>query len=205
MNKGSGAYDPSICEELDQVDWDHVIPKVLKYAHWRAKKFDWLGIEVDPGDLVQEAIARAYGIGSRGKYRNWNRTKCPDVVVFLKGIIRNMTSRRAEHAADFPKESLHNQDGSLKDNKLFNSADELAGACKLKTPELEFVEAENLRALMDLLDGLEDEDLGMVVLCIREGIGKPKEIARVIGFDVGQVNNILKRLRRKVRRFQQKT
>jgi DNA-directed RNA polymerase specialized sigma24 family protein len=207
MFQSSEAYDPSVREELDKVDWDVVIPKVFKYAFWRAKKFAWLGEEADPEALVHEAIARAYGVGIGGTYRNWNRGKCPDIVDFLNGIIRSMTSHGAEHSADFPVESLHAEDGSPKDNKLFKSADSPAGALRPKTPEDELVEAENLQALMDLLDELADtdEDLGMVILAIKDEIGKPREIARETGFEVGKVNNVLKRLRRKLRHLKPKT
>ena len=84
----------------------------------------------------------------------------------LKGIIRSMTSHAAEHASTFPKESLFNADGTPKDYKLFESADESAGAKIPKTPEAELIELENLKALKDVLVSLRDndEDLGMVII-----------------------------------------
>lgn len=207
MFQSSGVYDPSIRDELDKVDWDLVLPRVFKYAVWRARQFAWLGEEADPEALVHEAIARAYGVGSGGTYRNWNREKCPDVVAFLNGIIRSITSHGAEHFADFPMESILEEDGSPKDNKLFKSANVSAGALRPKTPEDELGEAENLQALMNFLDKLADtdEDLGMMILAIKDGIGRPREIAQETGFEVGKVYNLLKRLRRKLRRFDPKT
>ena len=82
MLKHSSKYDPSIHEKLEKADWDAALPRVLKYAVSRAKIFKWLGDEVEPEALVQEAIARAYGTGTRGNYRNWNREKCPDLANF---------------------------------------------------------------------------------------------------------------------------
>ena len=206
MSQDSSMYDPSIHEELKKVNWDTVLLTVLKYAVWRAKKFDWLGEKVDPEALVQEAMARAYGIGTAESYRNWDREACPDIAVFLKGIIRSMTSHKAEHEARFPKESLFLEDGSPKDNKLFTSANETTGVFKPKTPEDELIEAENLQSFMNTLDSLEaeDEDLGMVILCIEDGISRPRFIARETGFEIDKVNNLLKKLRRKLKSFNPK-
>jgi len=115
MLQNSSKYDPTIHEDVEKADWDSVLPRVLKYAVSRAKIFRWLGDEVEPEALVQEAIARAYGIGIRDNYRNWNTETCPDLGDFLIGIIRSMTSHKAEHEAEFPSESLFNEDGSPKD------------------------------------------------------------------------------------------
>ena len=179
MSRHSPKYDSSIFEELKKADWDKVLPPVLKYAVWRAKKFAWIGDEVDSEALVREAIARAYGVGDRGTYRNWNKDKCPRLETFLIGIIRSMTSHKVEHASDFPKESLYNADGSTKDAKVLKSGDETKGFLKPKNPEEEFIEAENFQPLMDELDKIsnEDEELGMIILCIEDGISKTRHIA----------------------------
>lgn len=206
MLKHSSKYDPSIHEKLEKADWDAALPRVLKYAVSRAKIFKWLGDEVEPEALVQEAIARAYGTGTRGNYRNWNREKCPDLANFLIGIIRSMTSHEAEHGSEFPKESLFDEDGSLKDEKLLKSADEVAGALMPKTSEVELIENENLRTLNDELDSIsvEDEDLGLVIVCIEDGISKPRHIAEETGFEINKVNNLLRKLRRKLDKYNPK-
>ena len=206
MLQHSSKYDPSIHEELRKADWDVALPRVLKYAVSRAKIFRWLGDEVEPEALIEEAIARAYGVGIRGNYRNWNTETCPDLASFLIGIIRSMTSHKAQHEAEFPSESLFNEDGSPKDEKVLKHADETAGAFKPKTPEEEFIENENLQAFKDQLDRLSDgdEDLGMVILCIEEGISKPRHIVEETGFDKKKVNNLLKRLRRKLEKHNPK-
>ncbi len=207
MLKHSSKYDPSIHEKLEEADWDTALLRVLKYAVSRAKIFKWLGDEVEPEALVQEAIARAYGTGTRGNYRNWNREKCPDLANFLIGIIRSMTSHEAEHGSEFPKESLFDEDGSPKDEKLLKSADEVAGALIPKTSEVELIENENLRTLNDELDSIsvEDEDLGLVIVCIEDGISKPRYIAEETGFEINKVNNLLRKLRRKLDKYNPKT
>lgn len=207
MLKHSSKYDPSIHEKLEKADWDAALPRVLKYAVSRAKIFKWLGDEVEPEALVQEAIARAYGTGTRENYRNWNREKCPDLANFLIGIIRSMTSHEAEHGSEFPKESLFDEDGSPKDEKLLKSADEVAGALMPKSSEVELIENENLRTLNDELDSIsvEDEDLGLVIVCIEDGISKPRHIAEETGFEINKVNNLLRKLRRKLDKYNPKT
>ena len=203
MLRHSPKYDLSIREELDKADWANVLPPVFKYAVWRAKKFAWIGDEVDPDALVSEAIARAYGFGTGNTYRNWNKDKCPKLENFLIGIIRSMTSHKAEHAADFPKESLCNEDGSTKDDKLLKSGDETKGFLKPKNPEEELIEAENLQPLMDELDKLsdEDEDLGMIILCIENGISKTRHIAEETEYDGKKVNNLLRKLRQRLKNY----
>lgn len=200
MLQHSSKYDPTIHEELEKADWDAALPRALKYAASRAKIFRWFGDEIEPEELVQEAIARAYGIGIRGNFRNWNTETCSDLGDFLIGIIRSMTSHKFEHEADFPKESLFKEDGSPKDEKILKSADETAGALMPKAPEAELIEKENFQALKDQLDSIsiDDEDLGLVIICLEDGISKPKYIAEETGFDVNKVNNLLKKLRRKL-------
>jgi len=206
MLQHSPNYDPTIHEELKKADWDAVLPRVLKYAVFRAKGFKWLGDEVEPEALVQEAIARAYGIGIRGNCRNWNIETCPDLGDFLIGIIRSMTSHRAEHEKEFPSESFFNEDGSSKDAKILESVSETIGASKPRTPEEEIIENENIQALKDELDRLsvESEDLGMVILCIEDGISKPRQIAEATGFEKEKVNSLLKKLRMKLDKFKPK-
>lgn len=206
MSQSSRAYDPAIRHELEKVDWGDVLPRVLKYAVSRAKKFEWLGEPADPEALVQEAIARAYGIGTNETFRNWKQETCPDVANFLIGIIRSMTSQMAEHEAGFPKESLSNKDGTPRNNKLYRSVDESVGSKSPGSPEEKVIEDQNLQSLMDELDAVEneDEELGMVILSIKDGNSKPRDIAQATGYEVKDVNNILKRLRRRLKHLKPK-
>ena len=206
MQPHSQQYDTSIHKELEKADWGAVFPAVLKYAISRSKKFKWLGDEVDPKALVCEAIARAYGIGTGGTYRNWNKEKYPKLENFLISIIRSITSHKAEHESGFPKEPLFNKDGSPKDNKLFKSGDETRGFQKPKNPEEELIEAENLQLLIDELDRLsqEDEELGMIIICIEDGITKTRYISEATGYDRKKVNNLLRKLRRRLENYNPK-
>lgn len=207
MPPDSPGYDPSIRKELEKADWDAVFPAVLKYAISRSKKFRWLGDEVDPNALVHEAIARAYGIGTGGTYRNWNREKYPGLESFLISIIKSITSHKAEHESAFPKEPLFNEDGSPNDKKLFKFGDETSGFKQPENPEEELIDAENLQSLIDELDKLsqEDEELGMVIICIEDGISKTRHIAEATGYERKKVNNLLRKLRRRLENYSPKS
>lgn len=198
MPQHSPKYDPSIREELNKVGWLEVFPPVLKYAKSRAIMLKYLGHEEDPLDLVQEAILRAYGNGAGGTYRNWNREKCPELENFLIGIIRSITSNKAKHLLDFPVEPLFNNNGTSRDDITLESKD--------KTPEEDFIVKEELKPILDELDKLsnEDEELGMVILCLLDGISETRNIAKETGYDRKKVNNLLRKLRRRLKDFNPK-
>ena len=185
-------YDSSIREELDRADWDEVLIRVFKYAKFRARKFFWLGDKVDPYELVQEAIALAYGVGTGGNYRNWKKKEYPDLAKFLMGIIRSISSHIAEHENEYSKESHFYIEGSPKD-KL----ESLSSPINI---EIEFIENENLISLESQIENLcsNDDDLALIVMCLEDGISKPRFIAEETGLDISKVNNLLKRLRRKL-------
>lgn len=207
MAEHSPRYDPSIRDELDKADWDSVFPAVLKYARWRAKKFKYLGYRVEPEELVHEAIARAYGVGTRSAYRNWNKDKYPKLEYFLISIISSITSHEAGHVSDFPEDSLFNENGTPKDKKIIKSAETSDKITIPQSPEEQVLEHEKVKPLLDELDSiaLEDDDLGMVILCIQDGIGWPRHIAEETGFDPKKVNNLLRKLRNRLKNFKPKS
>ncbi len=207
MAEHSPRYDPSIRDELDKADWDSVFPAVLKYARSRAKKFEYLGYRVEPEELIHEAIARAYGVGTRSAYRNWNKDKCPKLSNFLIGIIRSITSHEAGHVSDFPEESLFNENGTPKDRKIIKSAETSDKISIPQSSEELVLEHENVKPLLNELDSIaqEDDDLGMVILCIQDGIGRPRHIAEETGFDPKKVSNLLRKLRNRLKDFKPKS
>ena len=208
MAKNSPRYDPSIRDELDKADWDSVFPAVLKYARWRAKKFQWLGDQVDPENLVHEAIARAYGGGTNGNYRNWNKDKYPKLEDFLISIIDSITSHKAGSAKKFPTEPIFNEDGTPKDKKVIKSAETSDKITIPRSPEEQVLEYEKIKPLLDELESIaneEDDDLGMVILCIQDGIGRQRHIVEETGFDKKKVNNLLRKLRNRLKNFKPKS
>ena len=206
MTQPSSRYDPSTREKLRKVDWDEVFPPVLKYAKSVAWKFGQSGIDVDPFELINEAIARAYGIGTRGTFRNWNQQNCSEAHIFLIGIIRSITSHEAEHLSDFPTESIFKENGATKEDRLFKNEDETQGTFKPNNPEEELIEEENLQPIMDELERIsqEDEELGMIILCNEDGIGKSSEITEETGYEIKKVYRLRRKLRQRLKDFNPK-
>lgn len=203
MEKYSPKYDTSIRDDLDDADWDDVYPRVLKYAVWYSLKYKWLGEKLNPEDLVEEAVSRAYGNGHNGTYRNWNKTKYPELSNFLIGIVKSLGNHLVEHEKGFPSESLSNGQPEIQDRMISKKADEAMGAKFPKTPEVELLELEALNAIENKLETIasQDDDLEMLILCIVDGICAPRLIADETGFKIDKVYSLLKKLRRRLSAF----
>jgi DNA-directed RNA polymerase specialized sigma24 family protein len=188
VNSGEqNEYDPGVHKELDEADWPEILPRLLKYARARAKTFRFVGIaDVAPDDLVGQAIILAYS----GK-RRWNKKRYPELINFLISIIKSIANHKLQHYFQFKRDSLALDDVSDKSKELAQLSPE--------DPEAIVTEKDSLlnlqKVLHEAVSG--DEEAGMVLLCIETGKTKPKEIAEETGYDVKQINNIFKRLRRK--------
>jgi len=204
---GREKYDPTTRDELDKLteaEWKEALTRALKYAGWRAGKYQWLGLVVDPKDLVQEAVARAYGVGAGATYRNWNKEKYPTLRDFLVSIIDSMTSHEAEHSERFKKTPLDRDDGTsrgLEQEALAGGA-RLAGIRFPTTPE-EILLAERRASISEKLHLIAegDDELGLVILCLEDGICAPREIAAETGLSRKTVYEKLRTLRRKAKRL----
>jgi hypothetical protein len=196
----SEKYNTSIRTELDEQDWEEVLPRVLKYAESAARTLSWLWIGVDPMELVNEAISLAYGLGEGGTYRNWDRQKCPKLETFLIGIIKSIMSHKAEHEANFPKEPLTSEDGSARDITPGIDANLLGDAFDPATPEDKTEHHEQYLELERKLDKIanENDDLLLVIAAIEDGCSKPKDIARETKIEVTRVYKLLSQLRKKL-------
>lgn len=202
----SNKYDPSVRSELNQANWTDILPRVLKYAVIRARKYDFVmgnQIKLEAKELVSEAIARAYGVGKGGTYRNWNKGKYPDLVDFLISTINSMTRHEADHSKKFKKEALFYDDDSHRDFQIAPDLKETATVSNPKSPEEIVIESEKLDLLINELRTLqnEDEELGLVILCLEQGISRPRHIAEETGLEKDKVNNALRGLRKKLKKF----
>ena len=201
----SEKYDCSIRSELDKQDLPEILTRVLKYAVWITTVYYWLGLK--PVELVQEAVARAYGVGTGGTYRNWNPKKCT-LTTFLKGTIRSIASHRAEHESDIVRVPLINEEGSVKVLSPSPFALVSIDALEPDTPERlmekheeEVEENAVFQNLVQRLDSIanEDEDLGYIILALKDGYSRPREIASETGLEVEKVYKLLARLRRTIK------
>lgn len=199
-------YDPSIREELKHSDWKEILPRVLYYANYQYKKLIWFGIgDTDPQDLVQEAIALAYGRGENGGFRNWNKVYYPDLPAFLKSVIKSIVNHKIEHVIEFPHDCIDVQKRMKGDSaeespriakSMYAGMKDDSPEAKLERCEVEKALSERVMKLKALAD---DDEMGMVIMCFEEGISTPREIAEATGYEVKNVNNIIKRIKRKAK------
>lgn len=205
MNQKSSKYDPTLCAELDKEDWENILPRVHKYAVARSKKYYWLGHVVEPEELVQEAISLAYGIGENENYRNWNKEKYPKLEDFLISIIESITSHKADHSMRIKKKPLFNDDGTINDFELSISSNFMVNKNNLNSPEPEeeIIQSENSQLFADKLKNIaeEDEEMGIIIMCLEDGISRPRDISNETGYDVKKIHNIFRRLRTKLKQF----
>ncbi|MGD0277827.1 MAG: hypothetical protein ABSC11_00820 [Smithella sp.] len=199
----TASFDYSIIQKLEQVDWDNVYPRLLRYATYKCKKFEWLGTATfDPGGMAHEAVALVFGLGKDGNYRNWNRNKYPDIAKFLEGVVDSLVNHEYEKTKTFKMESMDCENQTSVDN-LRNSDSSVRNyfdCFSVTDPATELEMKENILRMVTSIrqatDG--DETANMVVTCLEQGMGKPREIADEIGIDVTEVYQILRRIREKI-------
>jgi DNA-directed RNA polymerase specialized sigma24 family protein len=192
--------DEETREKLNNANWDTILPKVLKYAHWRARMYRGLP-SPESEDLVQEAISLAFGVGPDGTHRKWNCEKCPDLTQHLIGIIRSITSHETERLRKYRHKHFGaTKEGNQQDRLEIEAS--LAFSDKIPTPEQIIAGEQRAREIIEELDKISvgDEEMQLVLMCIfDDGFTKPQEIADATGYEVKSVYNILKRIRRKAR------
>jgi len=176
-------YDRSILEKLSKVDWPAISPGLIKYARAKEQLLIKVGSELNYSDIFQEAVARIYGQGENNKYRNWNTEKYPDLVDFLKIVIHEITRREIARVTGFKIEQLCWEDGSEEKRIPVNSQDS-ADANLSWNPESLEIKKEEIEDLSNEVDRIsnEDEELGLVLMCIDDGNVKSQQMASETGF-----------------------
>jgi hypothetical protein len=166
-------------------------------------RYPWLGYIVEPEELVQEAISLAYGEGRNETYRNWNKEAYPKLEDFLISIIESITNHKADHAMRIRVKPLFNEDGKLDDFEDNISLKEKASKGVFNSPEDEIVQSESWQPLKDKLKSIseEDEEIGIIILCLEDGICRPSDISNETGYEVDKVYNIFRRLRTRLKEF----
>jgi hypothetical protein len=82
---------------LRDVDWDVLLPRLVAHAEWRLRRVGWAaGEDREPSAMtVQQVINTAVERCLQGR-RHWTDS-CPDLEVFLKGVIDSIiwTAKKA--------------------------------------------------------------------------------------------------------------
>ena len=183
-------------KRLLEADWDSALRKALKQAIEEVRIFESIGLNhLAPQDLVNEARARLLS-GAR----SWDNKKYPDLGIHLTYIIRSIASHERRKLFGMKTVCLDEADP-----ESFQGIQERVSSSSLfaNTPNPEELVtirqrlAQAERRLNTIFQ--EDEEIGFLLMCFRDGIVKPSEIAEELDWEVTRVNNALKRMRRKIR------
>ena len=206
--------EKKVSEFLENASWDQIIPELLKYAlnkinlklfHTNSLLKGAYSSDI-AGDVVMESIKKLLD-GTR----SWDPDAKDDLTIHLKSVIKSEISHiddgeESKITRRFPTKNTSDDDPVEVEEllKIANPQEEHAAAIMPLpplNPEEVIEEKERLerdRAAMDnILERVKgDTELEDVILCIMEGIYKPREISDKLGVDVKDINNRQKRLRR---------
>lgn len=192
--------DPETRQKLMEVDWDYALSKALKQAIAEVKVFESMGLSPSGAeDMVNDACTKLFS----GE-RKWDYHKYPDLGLHLTYIIRSMASHERKRLCGIKFVALN--DTAV---QSFDSVEKeiAASNCspQARTPEELILHREQSKELQNWLDRIaeQDEEVGLMLMCLHDGITKPAEIAETVEWDIKRVNNVLKRTRRKIASLRQ--
>jgi len=182
---------------LENQDWELISSKLLKYTKAKINQIHWYtghgeapkGIQAE--DIVQEAIYKVLN----GE-RRWNPQQYPDLLTFLKSIIRSEISHLL-------KSWDHQHVISTEKIEMKMDKENLA-----ETPEEILINAERKKHLHQYKEKLfelakDDEEVFFILDCYENDIWKPREIANKLGVQTDKVYNALKRLKRMLKKIEE--
>ena len=188
---------PEILKKLKESDWSDILPRLVLYAefkvrrlYWRTKEKNTLPDGSTAEDLAQQAIELVFS-GDR----RWAPDKNPDILLYLKGVVDSLVS----HAVKSYEHRYRDQYDE--DSEHGVSLDDLSDK-ETVTPYDELLEKDILKFLYD--NSKDDNNLQLIILCLEEGISKPKVIAETLKIPVSEVNNCKKKIRRLIDKYNKK-
>lgn len=188
MQKDQDSLQQDIPARLLVADWNDILPRVQLWAnHFHKRYLRNIRAAPSPEDLVQEAIVKLYT----------GRRKLPDHVPLITVIINNIQSDIWNFLT---REGIVGKSAQGKGRKgwgrhlgleeWMQNFDEQAAPSQTELNALQEV-------IKKEIDG--DKQLGqMVDLLFQDPLLKPRDLARLMGITVKDVNNAQKRLRRRL-------
>lgn len=191
-------YDRSIREKLNSLDWPAISLRLLKYARSKEKMLIKIGSELTYTDLFQEAVARVYGQGENNKYRNWNSKKHPDISEFLKLVMHEVTRQEIARITGYTMERLCWEDTSEEEKLLPVNNQDSCDANLSWNPENLKIKKESIEELSNEVERISnnDEELGLMLMCIGDGNVNCHKIAEETGFTIKKIYNLRRKLKR---------
>ena len=180
-------------ERLLVADWEDILPRVQLWAnHFHKRYMRHIRAAPTPEDLVQEAIVKLYS-GQR---------KLPDHVPLLTVIINNIQNDIWNFLT---KEGYTRKDSKGKGRKGWGRHIGLEEWMH-DFDQQSIPPGVELRGLHDTIRGKVKNDaelVQLVDLLIEDPLLKPRDLARLMGITIKDVNNAQKRLRRRLKGLRQ--
>ena len=175
-------------KELSEADWGAIGAELLAFAAWRARNYRWAAgrrIDFAPGIALDDVVQRVIEKTLSGE-RRWDPQRGP-LIPWLKDQVKSILDALAQSASS-RYEMLPPGD---------NNEVEKRDAMQVPDPEKNAL----VKARIDALFGAvsDEPELEEIVEAIISGCDPtPRHLADELGVAVNDVNNRLKRLRRRV-------
>ncbi|MDO9529375.1 MAG: hypothetical protein Q7J27_09470 [Syntrophales bacterium] len=191
---------------LETADWEDIILKLTYHAVWRARRYPWetrnagsLPRGKTPEDIAFEAIEKVWQ-----ETRSWDPDKYPNLLTHLTWIVNSDLEHlfsSMEHKKTIHPHAPDDEQGMT--NVLDNYPIPSQTIEGIHTPEYELISREReileekaKNKLYEMVKG--DSDLELLLYCIEEGFNKPQDIAAQLSWEVSKVNNLKKKLLRRI-------
>ncbi len=189
MSEEKEVLATEVPERLLVADWDDILPRVRLWAnHFHKRYLRHIRAAPSPDDLVQEAVVKLYS----------GRRKLPDHVPLLTVIINNIQSDIWNYLT---KEGYTRKDSKGKGRQGWGRHIGLEEWMRDYDQEA-IPPSVELRGLHETIKAQVSNDkqlTQMVTLLFEDPLLKPRDLARLMGISIKDVNNAQKRLRRRLK------
>jgi hypothetical protein len=178
---------------LNSQDWDKIIDELTLHAIFKVKKSFWRSgtRDLPKGEQIEDIVYNAIDMVYSGE-RKWDPGRNTDILQYLKGVVDSQVSHLLESAEHLSREYLNELQGG-KENPIELAVD------PAQDPLSEVIASQMKDYLWECAKG--DEEMELVLCCIDEGISNRSEISDTLEMPLNTVDNALKRIRRKLRKF----
>lgn len=194
--------------ERESINWVLQYKDLTKYTSWRAApRYGWPANDVfrdlAPEDVAHEAIEKLLN-GDRV----WDKERVPDLQYFLRKVVDSLLSNHADSAyvkkREFPTIKASKDRG--KEEDMVDPLDStVPSSAKGDRVIEELVARETSESAAKLIQRIEDaiasdEELALLLMCIKDGITKSREIEDAVGIPSARVSELKRKLEQKASR-----